>query len=121
MGSTCSSTDKYQKDFDTSRYSKRFDDEKERETMQSNEKAQETEIQSLSNEVIVLSTRNANLEQELDETNTKIKKLKSQIFSENESDLHVFIDILKLSQILKIHLPIINNNDKLDYNIDIFD
>ena len=79
----------------------------------------------MAKEVILLSTRNANLEQELDETNKTLKKLKKNIKTNLEilDDNKLGVDILKICKILNIKTgeDIIyndDNNDNLDHVYD---
>eukprot|EP01084_Bolivina_argentea_P132893 234511_1 len=60
------------------------------------------EMEAMAKEVILLSTRNANLEQELDESNKKITRLKEEIDSLIYNN-NLSIDILNLCKILNIN------------------
>ena len=102
MGGTCSNAeDDRNKNINNERLlynnnnNKNIDDEEK----EFNDKQ---EIDAMAKEVILLSTRNANLEQELDETNRKIQKLRKGI--NLNVDNKSLIDILKICKILNIKI-----------------
>eukprot|EP01084_Bolivina_argentea_P196914 337536_1 len=120
MGSSCSTESE---PADTIRYSRRLDDDEKETRLIDGDSSlislnglQQTN-NAMANEVILLSTRNANLTQQLDEANKTINKLKHNM----DEDSLIMMDVFKVCKILNIDFMDIerSKHSQIDIALDI--